>query len=169
MVPHIYRVGIKKGHDMENATSLSAADRSKIAQGIRAVMADTYALYVKTHGYHWNVTGPRFKALHELFEEQYRELWEALDEIAERLRSIGEFAPGSTEAILEHATIKPDNSQPDAESMVENLARGHDTLSATLKKALDAADEAGDDVTVDLFTQRMAVSQKTAWMLRSSI
>ena len=154
---------------MLNPTELSAEDRAKLAKGLKAVMGDTYALYVKTHGYHWNVTGPRFKALHEMFMEQYTELWTALDEIAERLRAIGEFAPGSTEAILENATIKPDNSQPDAESMVENLAKGHDMLSTTLKKALDAADEVGDDVTVDLFTQRMTVSQKTAWMLRSSL
>ncbi len=154
---------------MKNATELSAEDRAKLAKGLRAVMADTYALYVKTHGYHWNVTGPRFKALHEMFMEQYTELWTALDDIAERLRAIGEYAPGSTEAILEYATIKPDNSQPDAESMVENLAKGHDTLSATLKGALDLADEVGDDVTVDMFTQRMTVSQKTAWMLRSSL
>ena len=154
---------------MLNASTLTAEDRAKLAKGLRAFMGDTYALYVKTHGYHWNVTGPRFKSLHELFMEQYTELWTALDEIAERLRAIGEFAPGSTEAILENATIKPDNSQPDAEAMIENLAAGHDTLSATLKTALDAAGKVGDDVTVDLFTQRMMVSQKTAWMLRSSL
>lgn len=154
---------------MYNASELSAEDRAKLASGLRAVLGDTYALYVKTHGYHWNVTGPRFKSLHELFMTQYTELWTALDEIAERLRSIGELAPGSTEALLEHASIKPDNSNPDAEAMVQNLAKGHDMLSTTLKKALDAANDVGDDVTVDLFTQRMAVSQKTAWMLRSSL
>lgn len=154
---------------MYNASELSAEDRAKLASGLRAVLGDTYALYVKTHGYHWNVTGPRFKSLHELFMTQYTELWTALDEIAERLRSIGELAPGSTEALLEHASIKPDNSNPDAEAMVQNLAKGHDILSTTLKKALDAANDVGDDVTVDLFTQRMAVSQKTAWMLRSSL
>ncbi|MFC6197178.1 Dps family protein [Ponticaulis profundi] len=154
---------------MKNATALTDDQKAKLAKGLRAVLGDIYALYVKTHGYHWNVTGPRFKSLHELFMEQYTELWTALDEIAERLRAIGEYAPGNTEAILEYATIKPDNSVPDAESMIENLATGHDTLSATLKEALDAADEVGDDVTVDLFTQRMNVSQKTAWMLRSSI
>lgn len=154
---------------MENAASLSAEQKDKLVGALKSVMGDTYALYVKTHGYHWNVTGPRFKSLHELFMEQYTELWTALDEIAERIRAIGAFAPGSTEAILEKATIKPDNSQPDAESMIENLAKGHDMLSSTLKKALDVADEIGDDVTVDLFTQRMTVSQKTAWMLRSSL
>lgn len=154
---------------MENAASLSAEQKDKLVGALKSVMGDTYALYVKTHGYHWNVTGPRFKSLHELFMEQYTELWTALDEIAERIRAIGAFAPGSTEAILANATIKPDNSQPDAESMIENLAKGHDMLSATLKKALDVADEIGDDVTVDLFTQRMSISQKTAWMLRSSL
>ncbi len=154
---------------MYNPTELSADDRARLTAALKSVMGDTYALYVKTHGYHWNVTGQRFKSLHEMFMEQYTELWTALDEIAERIRTLGEFAPGSTEQILENATIKPDNSQPDADSMVENLAKGHDMLSTTLKKALDVADEIGDDVTVDLFTQRMTVSQKTAWMLRSSI
>jgi starvation-inducible DNA-binding protein len=154
---------------MNNASELTAEQRAALAKALKAVMGDTYALYVKTHGYHWNVTGPRFKSLHELFMEQYTELWTALDEIAERIRSIGEFAPGSTEAILENATIKPDNSRPDAEEMVQNLAKGHDMLSTTLKKGLDVAGEIGDDVTVDLFTQRMSISQKTAWMLRSSL
>ena len=154
---------------MYNPTELSADDRARLTAALKSVMGDTYALYVKTHGYHWNVTGPRFKSLHEMFMEQYTELWTALDEIAERIRTLGEFAPGSTEQILENATIKPDNSQPDADSMVENLAKGHDMLSTTLKKALDVADEIGDDVTVELFTQRMTVSQKTAWMLRSSL
>ena len=154
---------------MKNASSLTAAERAKLNDALVKVLGDTYALYIKTHGYHWNVTGPRFKALHEMFMEQYTELWTALDEIAERIRAIGAFAPGSTEAILENATIKPDNSQPDADAMIENLAKGHDMMSATLKKALDVASEIGDDVTVDLFTQRMTVSQKTAWMLRSSL
>ena len=154
---------------MYNPTELSADDRARLTAALKSVMGDTYALYVKTHGYHWNVTGPRFKSLHEMFMEQYTELWTALDEIAERIRTLGEFAPGSTEQILENATIKPDNSQPDADSMVENLAKGHDMLSTTLKKALDVADEIGDDVTVDLFTQRMTVSQKTAWMLRANL
>ena len=154
---------------MYNPSELSADDRARLTAALKSVMGDTYALYVKTHGYHWNVTGPRFKALHDMFMEQYTELWTALDEIAERIRSIGEFAPGSTEQILANATIMPDNSQPDAEDMVQNLAKGHDMLSTTLKKALDVADEVGDDVTVDLFTQRMTVSQKTAWMLRSSL
>ena len=154
---------------MYNPSELSADDRARLTAALKSVMGDTYALYVKTHGYHWNVTGPRFKALHDMFMEQYTELWTALDEIAERIRSIGEFAPGSTEQILANATIMPDNSQPDAEDMVQNLAKGHDMLSTTLKKALDVADEVGDDVTVDLFTQRMTVSQKTAWMLRSRL
>ena len=105
---------------MNNASELTAEQRAALTKGLKAVMGDTYALYVKTHGYHWNVTGPRFKSLHELFMAQYTELWTALDEIAERIRSIGEFAPGSTEAILENASIKPDNSRPDAEAMVHD-------------------------------------------------
>ena len=165
----VVRSYLKSCKDKERGRVLTAEQRATLAKGLRSVMGDTYALYVKTHGYHWNVTGPRFKSLHEMFMEQYTELWTALDEIAERLRAIGEFAPGSTEAILENATIKPDNSQPDAEAMIENLAKGHDMLSTTLKKALEGANEVGDDVTVDLYTQRMTISQKTAWMLRSSV
>lgn len=154
---------------MKNASELTDAERAKLAKGLREVLADTYALYVKTHGYHWNVSGPSFRSLHLMFEEQYNDLWMSLDTIAERLRAIGERAPGSTEAILEHASIKPDNSIPDAASMVENLAAGHDALSATLKRAMKAAEDVDDDITVDLFTGRRAIVQKFAWMLRATV
>ncbi len=143
--------------------------RASVATALRNVMADSYALYVKTHGYHWNVTGPRFSSLHAMFMEQYRELWAALDVLAERIRALGEFAPGSTEEILSPATIRPDNGVPDAETMIANLARGHETLSRVARAALKVAEENGDDVTADLMVQRATVAEKTAWMLRSSL
>ncbi len=144
-------------------------DRAASADALRKVLGETYALYFKTHGYHWNVTGPRFKALHELFMEQYTQLWQALDELAERIRALGEFAPASSDEMASHATIKPDNGVPDAEDMIANLVRGHETLAQVAKDGVKVA-EAGDDaVTADLLTQRAAASEKTAWMLRASL
>ena len=154
---------------MLNPTELSAEDRAKLAKGLKAVMGDTYALYVKTHGYHWNVTGPRFKALHELFMEQYTELWQALDELAERIRALGEFAPASSDEIASYATIKPDNGVPDAEDMINNLVRGHETIAKVAREGVDAAEQGDDVVTADLLTQRAAAAEKAAWMLRASV
>ena len=148
---------------------MSNTDRNASIEALRNVLGDTYALYVKTHGYHWNVTGPRFKSLHELFMQQYTELWTALDELAERLRALGKFAPGSTEEILSSATIKPDNGVPDAEDMINNLVRGHETLAEVARKGVEAAENDGDVVTADLLTQRAAISEKAAWMLRASL
>ncbi|MCH2456585.1 MAG: DNA starvation/stationary phase protection protein [Henriciella sp.] len=148
---------------------MSNTDRKASVEALRNVLGETYALYFKTHGYHWNVTGPRFKSLHELFMQQYTELWTALDELAERLRSLGQFAPGSTEEMLSTATIKPDNGVPDSEDMINNLVRGHETLVEVARAGVEAAEASGDIVTVDLLTQRAAISEKAAWMLRASI
>ena len=148
---------------------LEKQDRAASVEALRKVLADTYALYFKTHGYHWNVTGPRFKALHELFMEQYTELWQALDEIAERIRALGEYAPASSDEIYAHASIKPDNGVPDAEDMINNLVRGHETLAQVAKDGVKVAESGDDAVTADLLTQRAAASEKTAWMLRASI
>ena len=141
----------------------------KSVQALKVLMGETYALYVKTHGYHWNVSGPRFNQLHNMFEEQYTELWQSLDEIAERIRQLGAYAPGSSEEMLAEATIKPDNGVPDADAMVANLTRGHETVAKSAKIGIEIAGEAGDEVTVDLFVQRAAAAEKTAWMLRSSM
>lgn len=148
---------------------LSDEARENSAAALRVLLADTYALYVKTHGYHWNVTGPRFNSLHAMFEEQYRELWAALDEIAERIRALGHFAPGSSEEMAGDATIKPDNGVPDADAMIANLARGHEAVSKAAKAGIKIAEEGGDDVTADFMTERAAIAEKTAWMLRSSL
>lgn len=148
---------------------LEKKDRSASIEALRKVLGETYALYFKTHGYHWNVTGPRFKALHELFMEQYTELWQALDELAERIRALGEYAPSSTDEALSFATIKPDNGVPDAEDMIANLVRGHETIAQVAKDGVKIAEEGDDAVTVDLLTQRAAAAEKTAWMLRASL
>lgn len=148
---------------------MSNMDTKASVEALRNTLGETYALYFKTHGYHWNVTGPRFKSLHELFMQQYTELWTALDELAERLRALGQFAPGSTEEMLSTATIKPDNGVPDSEDMINNLVRGHETLAEVARAGVEAAEASGDIVTVDLLTQRAAISEKAAWMLRASI
>ena len=148
---------------------LDDKQRDDSTKALRVLLAETYALYVKTHGYHWNVTGPRFNSLHNSFEEQYRELWEALDVIAERIRALGHFAPGSTDEMLADATIKPDNGIPDADDMIANLARGHEAVSRAAKRGIEVASQAGDAVTEDLMTRRAELSEQTAWMLRASI
>lgn len=150
-------------------TGLDKTDRSASVEALRKVLGETYALYFKTHGYHWNVTGPRFKSLHELFMQQYTELWQALDELAERIRALGEFAPGSSDEIASYATIKPDNGVPDAEDMINNLVRGHETIARVAREGVEAAEEGDDVVTADLLTQRAAAAEKAAWMLRASV
>ena len=148
---------------------LEKSDRTASADAVRKVRGETYALYFKTQGYHLNVTGPRFKALHELFMEQYTELWQALDELAERIRALGEFAPASSDEIASYTTIKPDNGVPDAEDMINNLVRGHETIAQVAKEGVKVAEGGDDAVTADLLTQRAAIAEKTAWMLRASI
>ncbi len=148
---------------------LTDEQRASSARTLKVLMAETYALYLKTHGYHWNVTGPRFGQLHALFMEQYTELWTALDVIAERIRALGHFAPGSSAEILSEATITPDNGVPDAEAMIANLAHGHEAVSKAAKAGIKIAGESQDEVTVDLLVQRATIAEKTAWMLRSSL
>lgn len=147
---------------------LNETAREDSARALKVLLGESYALYVKTHGYHWNVTGPRFNSLHNMFEEQYTELWTALDEIAERIRALGHFAPGSSSEMMSEATIQPDNGVPDADAMIANLARGHEAVAKAAKAGIEIAEKNGDAVTADLFTQRATVAEKTAWMLRSS-
>lgn len=154
---------------MDIEIGLTEADRAKSVDALKRLLGETYALYVKTHGYHWNVTGPRFQALHAEFMAQYSELWAALDEIAERIRALGLFAPGSSAEMLEQATITPDNGVPDAEAMIADLVRGHEAVARAARDGINVASESGDDVTVDLLTQRATIADKTAWMLRASL
>jgi starvation-inducible DNA-binding protein len=148
-------------------TGIAARDRNEIAEGLSRVLADTYTLYLKTHNYHWNVTGPQFRTLHLMFEEQYRELWTATDEIAERIRALGEYAPGTYGEFGKLSSLQEDNGVPSAEQMVKNLVKGHEQVVKTARDLFKQADEADDEVTADLMVQRMQASEKTAWMLRS--
>ena len=142
--------------------------RVAVAGKLKKTLADTYAVYMKTHGYHWNVTGPEFRTLHLMFEEQYTEMWQALDEIAERIRSLGVFAPGSGREFAELTAIEnADDGVPAARQMVENLLGDHETLIRGAREALEAAGDAGDQASEDLLTQRIQLHEKTAWMLRS--
>jgi starvation-inducible DNA-binding protein len=141
--------------------------RQQIAEGLGRVLADSTVLYAKTHGFHWNVTGPMFNTLHLMFMEQYTELWNALDEIAERIRALGHPAPfgGSTYSGL--SSIPETHGVPAALEMVRELVEGHEAVARTIRGVFAVAEEAGDQPTADLLTQRLQIHEKTAWMLRS--
>ncbi len=142
--------------------------RNSVAVALNATLADTYALYMKTHAYHWNVTGPQFHTLHVMFEEQYREMWAALDEIAERVRALGVFAPTSGKQFADLSAIESaDTNPPAAGDMVKNLLADHETLIKRAREGLETAAEAGDAASEDLLTVRIQTHEKTAWMLRS--
>ncbi len=140
-----------------------------ITEGLSRLLADTYTLYLKTHNYHWNVTGPQFNTLHQMFMTQYTELGLAVDEIAERIRALGAFAPGSYSAFSALATVQEASGVPSADHMVANLAADQATVVRTARAVFPLADAAGDEPTADLLTQRMQVHEKTAWMLRAMI
>jgi starvation-inducible DNA-binding protein len=146
---------------------IPADQRQQIAEGLGRVLADSTVLYAKTHGFHWNVTGPMFNTLHLMFMEQYSELWNALDEIAERIRALGHLAPfgGSTYSGL--SSIPEADGVPAALAMVRELVEGHEAVARTIRGVFAVADEAGDQPTADLLTQRLQIHEKTAWMLRS--
>lgn len=148
---------------------LSEVQRETMAAAVTAVLADTYALYFKTHVYHWNVTGPRFNDLHALFETHYNELWMATDEIAERIRALGVLAPNSYEAMGRSASIASDAGKLSADDMVADLLSGHEAVVATIRKALTLAGEHGDEATADVLTPRLTAHEKAAWMLRSTL
>ncbi len=141
--------------------------RKNIAEGLSKVLADSYTLYLKTHNYHWNVKGPMFQTLHLMFEGQYTELATAVDEIAERIRSLGERAPGSYAEFSKLTSIGEEEGTPKAKDMIANLVTAHETLIRTARNVFPKAEEANDEATADLMTQRIQVHEKTAWMLRS--
>lgn len=147
---------------------ISPEDRSAIARGLSNLLADTYTLYLTTHNFHWNVTGTMFNTLHLMFMEQYTELWNAVDPIAERIRSLGHTAPGSYAQFSSLASIKDAPSEPPkALDMVRILVQGHEAVARTARDVFPLADRAGDQPTADLLTQRLAVHEQRAWMLRS--
>jgi starvation-inducible DNA-binding protein len=148
-------------------TGISNKDRAAIAKGLSRLLADTYVVYLKTHNFHWNVEGPMFQTLHQMFMEQYTEAWNAIDLVAERIRSLGHYAPGTYREYLELARIKETPGQPKAEQMVRLLIDGQEAVVRTAREVLPLAERADDQPTLDLLTQRMQVHEKNAWMLRS--
>jgi starvation-inducible DNA-binding protein len=152
---------------MKIDTGIAPQDRERIAAGLAKVLADSYTLYLKTHKYHWNVTGPMFQTLHVMFEQQYTELAMAVDEIAERVRALGALSPGSYREFLALTSIPEDDDAPAAATMIRRLVEAQETVVRTARAAFPAADEGGDQATLDLLTRRMQVHEKTSWMLRS--
>jgi starvation-inducible DNA-binding protein len=142
-------------------------DRKNIAEGLSHLLADTYTLYLKTHYFHWNVTGPMFNTLHLMFETQYNELALAVDLVAERIRSLNIYAPGTYRDFAKLSSIKESESVPKAQDMIAELVAGHEAVCRTARSVFPAADKASDEATADLLTQRLQVHEKTAWMLRS--
>ena len=148
---------------------IDAKDRKAIAQGLSHLLADSYTLYLKTHNFHWNVTGPMFNTLHLMFEQQYNELALAVDTIAERIRALGHPAPGSYKDFAKLSTIKEATGVPDAKTMIKQLVEGQEAVARTARKVFPVAEQAEDEPTCDLLTQRMQIHEKTAWMLRSML
>lgn len=157
----------------ENTMSINIGitekDRKGIATGLSRLLADSYTLYLKTHNYHWNVTGPMFNTLHLMFEQQYTELALAVDAIAERIRALGMPAPGSYQAFAALTEIKEETGVPDAVEMIRQLVIGQETVVRTARKVFKIAEKANDEPTADLLTQRMQIHEKNAWMLRSML
>jgi starvation-inducible DNA-binding protein len=154
---------------MEINIGIPESQRSEIAENLSRLLADSYSLYLKTHNYHWNVTGPQFNTLHAMFETQYTELAIAVDDIAERIRALGVKAPGSYREFSERTSIQDASGSESAEDMVRLLVEGQETVAKTAREAFPVAEAANDEPTADLLTQRMQVHEKNAWMLRSML
>lgn len=148
-------------------TGISTKDRAAISNGLSRLLADTYVLYLKTHNFHWNVEGPMFQTLHQMFMDQYTEAWNAIDPIAERIRALGHYAPGSYRQFAKLASIKESEGVPKAEKMVRELIGGQEALVRTARAVLPVAERANDQPTLDLLTQRLNIHEKNAWMLRA--
>jgi starvation-inducible DNA-binding protein len=153
--------------EMRIDIGISEADRLEIAEGLSRLLADSYSLYLKTHNYHWNVTGPMFQTLHLMFETQYNELALAVDLIAERIRALGAYAPGSYGEFAALSSITEDQDRPTARQMIERLVKGQESVARTARSIYPVVQRANDEPTADLLTQRLQVHEKTAWMLRS--
>jgi starvation-inducible DNA-binding protein len=153
--------------DVQIDIGIDEAARHEIADGLSRLLADTYTLYLKTHNYHWNVTGPMFRTLHLMFEQQYNELALAVDLIAERIRALGAPAPASYHEFTALTAVPKDEDRPDATEMIRRLLVGQETVVRTARSVFPVVERANDEATADLLTQRMQVHEKTAWMLRS--
>ena len=150
-------------------TGLTKTERTDVAEALTKVLADSFAVYLKTHGYHWNVRGPEFFSFHNLLEQQYRDIWTALDDIAERIRALGVLAPQSFSGFGNLTSIKDGDPEKEAIPMLKELLEDHDTLIATARAAFEVAESAGDEASADLITQRLTAHEKFAWMLRSTL
>ena len=148
-------------------TGISKKDRKEIAEGLSRLLADSYTLYLKTHNFHWNVTGPMFNTLHVMFMGQYTELWNALDLIAERIRALDFPAPGTYREFAKLTVIKESEGMPNATEMIRQLLAGQEAVVKTARSIFPVVNKAGDKASADLLTQRMQIHEKTAWMLRS--
>lgn len=146
---------------------IAEKDRRKIADGLSRMLADSYTLYLKTHNFHWNVTGPMFQTLHMMFMTQYTEIWNAVDLIAERIRALGHLSPGSYKEFAALTSIKDSSGNVNAKDMIRQLVEGQEAVVRTAREVLPVAEKAGDQPTVDLLSARMEVHEKNAWMLRS--
>lgn len=152
---------------MDINIGIDTQDRQAISEGLAKLLADTYTLYLKTHAFHWNVTGPMFQTLHLLFEQQYTEEWNALDLIAERIRALGYTAPGSYRQFAQLTSIAEEEGVPKAADMIRQLIEGQEAVVRTARALFPLVEKANDEPTADLLTQRMQVHEKNAWMLRS--
>jgi starvation-inducible DNA-binding protein len=158
---------VKKASTPSIDIGLSSAQRAKIVRGLSALLADSYTLYLMTHNFHWNVTGPHFNSLHQMFMAQYTEQWTALDLIAERIRALGHPAPGTYKEFVELASIKEVEGVPSATAMIRHLVAAQEATARTARELFPVVDAANDQPTADLLTQRLEVHEKSAWMLRS--
>lgn len=152
---------------MKMDIGIDPKSREAVVEGLNRALADTYTLYLETHRYHWNVTGRMFQTLHDMFEVQYRDMWDAIDELAERIRTLGAFAPGTYQQFAKLSSIQVNEEVPAALDMVKNLVVGHEAVIRTTREALEQAESCQDFGTADLLTGRLEIHEKTAWMLRS--
>ena len=157
----------KKSISLPVNIGISDANRKKIAEGLSRLLADSYTLYLMTHNFHWNVTGPQFNSLHAMFMDQYTEQWNALDIIAERIRALGFPAPGTYKEFVQLASIEEVEGVPKADDMIRHLVLAQEATARTARELFPVVDKANDQPTADVLTQRIDVHEKTAWMLRS--
>jgi starvation-inducible DNA-binding protein len=152
---------------MQIDIGIPEAERQQIVEGLSRLLADTYTLYLKTHNFHWNVRGPMFSTLHQMFMLQYTELWTSVDLVAERIRSLGADAPGTYSAFARLTSIKETDGVPNANEMIRQLVQGHEAVIRTARSVFPVVERGSDEASADLLTQRLQVHEKTAWMLRS--
>jgi starvation-inducible DNA-binding protein len=153
---------------MDIDIGINKPERLKSADAVRRLLANTYTLYLKTHGYHWNVEGPHFQQLHIQFMGQYTEMWQAVDVLAERIRALGYYAPVSYDEMSKLSSVKEETGKPDWKSMVQTLAHGHEKVTKIARDVLRIAEDVGDDATADIVAPRVTLHEKTAWMLRAT-